>query len=471
MDLGGPDISEIRSLAERSRSLLGEMRAKAAVASTRRRDELDRFGGDATQLIERIAAQIASELADDLAKRHAADQEAHRHDVARLREELEAERGAWLAERSEWEAVRDEVEAELGVREGALAEQESRLATESVRDDSAHRAAIDELNASLGNERLRTAEAEAGAAALTGEVESLTAALAEASAQVGALAATPRELAELRGKFEMALEDLGRHRARVAELEEELSTRPAPGETEGAEAALLRQERDDLAAQVDQLMASPIATVAADDGEIDDLRRRFEMAVEDVRRLKTEKGELEDRLAAGGGQSAAPDAGGNDWESQKRRLLAALESEGEPSDTERQRDRATIQGTLQITDNVVAEKDREIQRLCAELETASGLDIGSVDAATAALLDEDELIKAGRERIQVLERALEEKVRTAELELSFERAQIARAQSEVAEQALELQTLRAAAAGQNPAVAGEARRNWLNKLGLGGAEV
>jgi DNA repair exonuclease SbcCD ATPase subunit len=460
MELGGPDISEIRSLAERSRSLLGEMRAKAAAASSRRRDELDRFGGDATQLIERIAAQIASELADDLTKRHAADQETHRQEVAALRESIDADRAAWLAERTEWEGVRDEVEAELAARETALAAAEERFAAESARDDSQRQAEVERLNAQIAELTASVAALEAN---LIGERTS-------AAATHQSLASADASIAELQGKFDLALGDLGRHRARVAELEGELASRPTPDGLEAAELVALRQERDNLAAQVAELLAAPAPFASASDDEHDDLRRRFEMAVEDIRQLRTTNAELEDRLAKGG-SGAVADTGGNDWESQKRRLIAALESEGEASDSHRHQERATIQGTIQITDGVVAEKDREIERLRSELEAASGVDLHSVDAATAALIDEDEVVRAARERVQALEATLEEKVRAAELELSIGRAKIARAQSELEEQALELQTLRGASAGPlGQAAGGEARRNWLNKLGLGGTE-
>ena len=79
------------------------------------------------------------------------------------------------------------------------------------------------------------------------------------------------------------------------------------------------------------------------------------------------------------------------------------------------------------------------------------------------------MIRAERERLASLEDQWQEKLRQAELELSLERAKIARTQNELAEQQLELETLRAAverATGE--AGAGETRQNWLNKLGLGG---
>jgi chromosome segregation ATPase len=126
---------------------------------------------------------------------------------------------------------------------------------------------------------------------------------------------------------------------------------------------------------------------------------------------------------------------------------------------------AAIQGTIQITDSVVAEKDAEIRRLKQQLADADADDIQPVSAVEAAVLDNDEVIRVERERIAKLEEEWREKIRTAELEMSVERAKIARAQSELAEQQMELETLRAASG--NGLAPGEARRNWFNKLGLG----
>ena len=137
-----------------------------------------------------------------------------------------------------------------------------------------------------------------------------------------------RERDELQQKFDLALQDLQRLRARGAELEQELSRRPESNQADSAELVALRAERDGLAARVEELEQRPAAQIDPNvEQQLSDLQRRFELAVEDLREYKTKCTKLEVQLAAASSKSHAPtpDAGGNDWESQKRRLLASLE--------------------------------------------------------------------------------------------------------------------------------------------------
>ncbi|TWT47454.1 hypothetical protein Pla111_10680 [Botrimarina hoheduenensis] len=449
MDPVAPEIAEIRSLAQRSQGLLSELRAKTSEKVERQRAGVEKLGSEASRLIEEVAAAIAGELAAELTEQH--DQRSQ-EDSQRFQEEnaaFQAERSAWEAERSEWNAVRDEIEAELAGRE------------EKLRADSAQQLA--EAGAAAAKER---AEIERLLDEQRNEANALR---AEALRLTEALDKTSREHAEVAGKFEMALTDLQSHRERVGELEQIIAERPEPGVSQGAELAQLRHERDQLIQRVEELEAgrSSADPSDADSNEIEDLRRRFEMAVEDVRALKNEKAELEDQLARSTpSKGIGAIAEGNDWESQKRRLLAELEGEGEPENSERTQERATIAGTIQITDGVVAEKDREIAQLRESLEQAG---CSSDNEVRAALLDEDEIILKERERLSALEASWQEKLRQAELELSLERAKIARSQNALAEQQIELETLRAAVerAASETGPSGEARQNWLKKLGLG----
>ena len=82
-----------------------------------------------------------------------------------------------------------------------------------------------------------------------------------------------------------------------------LARRPEASQTDSAELVALRAERDALAERIEQLERQPVAQVDADtEQQISDLRRRFELAVEDVRELKTKNAKLEAKLV---GQSAA----------------------------------------------------------------------------------------------------------------------------------------------------------------------
>jgi len=87
------------------------------------------------------------------------------------------------------------------------------------------------------------------------------------------------------------------------------------------------------------------------------------------------------------------------------------------------------------------------------------------------LIDADEVIAQHRARVRELEREVEEKLRTAELELSVERAKLARQKMELDDLKSELEAKRQQfeATGSMP-IQGQPKRNWRSKLGLNGDE-
>lgn len=475
MDPRGPAADALRQTTDCARHALEQLREGLRTADASRRSEANEIGTRATRLVEELAAKVAEELSADVARQQEAATSAQRLEIeqrlaaleadrdmlAADRETLQAERDslaadrlAWEAERDEWDKVRKEIEAELSAIEQRLVQQAQGLQREREAGPSSGEllSQVQQATDARIAAENELADAQRQLGQLTAKLEESTRALTEAT-EGGS------ELETLREKFEMALADLQSHRERVADLEGELSSRPTPEQDSSEELERLRQERDDLARRLEE--ASEFADPAQ---EMEDLHTRFQMAVEDLRQLKTENAELREQLASGG--QAVPDAGGDDWEAQKRRLLAALESEGESDEQSppRREERASIAGAIQITDAVVAEKDAEIRRLREQLASAS--DTGAAAGpGEAALLDNDEVIRAERQRIAQLEEEWREKIRTAELEMSVERAKIARAQSELADRQMELETLRSSGGGG--LAPGEGRRNWFNKLGLG----
>jgi chromosome segregation ATPase len=291
-----------------------------------------------------------------------------------------------------------------------------------------------------------------------------------------ARAGLERERDELQQKFDLALQDLQRLRARLAEVEQDLARRPESNQADSAELVALRAERDTLAARVEELGQQPATQIDANvEQQLSDLQRRFELAVEDLREYKTKSTKLEAQLAAASSQSRTPaaDTGGNDWESQKRRLLASLEESAEAPETpvEKQQ-RITIEGTIEMTDAVVAEKDRQIAELQSKL--AAG-DSTFVDAEHTRkvndLVEADDVIAVHRQRVRELEREMQEKLRAAELELSVERAKMARQRMELDELRSDLEAKKQEfeSSGGAP-VQGQPKRRWRDKLGLSGDE-
>ncbi|MEX2091558.1 MAG: hypothetical protein WD971_02720, partial [Pirellulales bacterium] len=277
---------------------------------------------------------------------------------------------------------------------------------------------------------------------------------------------------ELQQKFDLALEDMQRFRARVAELEQELASRPAPDDTDSVELVHLRAERDALAERITELEQKSTAPEDSDAAqERADLQRRFELAVEDVRDLKKRNAQLEVQRAASP-KSAVPEssAGLGSWEATKKQMLADLEGEGGDVDDDRQQERATIENTIRITDDALSHKDREIAELKSRL--AEGVSTAQdEDAAVHLLVDADEVIAKHRVRIAQLEKETQDKLRAAELELSVERARITRDTAHLTELKAEIDAQRASGETHSgPGGAQHPKRRWLTKLGLSGDE-
>jgi hypothetical protein len=320
------------------------------------------------------------------------------------------------------------------------------------------------------------AQARTTAAEFEAQLAAVKVTAASSNAEMAAIYETMRPIAEFEAqqqKFELALADVQKLKRENSALREELAERPEASDQESPELIGVRGERDALTARVAELEAAARATPAADpesQREREDLQRRFEMAVDDVRQLKQENAQLRDKLAAGGAPAVPAAAGGSDWASQRARLMAMLEEEDDGGDVtpERIAERATVQKTMAATDRVVANKDQEIAELRAQLESRS---VSRADASEAAKRDEvfdaDAEISAERERLAALTAEWESKLRAAELEFSVERAKLAREQAALRDKTLELERGQSASGqGADPIDHSKPRRRWLSALGL-----
>src|SRR6185369_588087 len=121
-----------------------------------------------------------------------------------------------------------------------------------------------------------------------------------------------RQRDELQQKFDLALQDVQRLRARLAEVEQDLARRPESNQADSAELVALRAERDTLVARVEELEQRPATNIDPNvEQQFSDLQRRFELAVEDLREYKTKSAKLESQLAAASSHSrtVTPDTG------------------------------------------------------------------------------------------------------------------------------------------------------------------
>jgi len=278
---------------------------------------------------------------------------------------------------------------------------------------------------------------------------------------------------------------------------EEWQAERARLEAQLMEARALSQQQPDLSEDLDRLraekkqletalaFAQKQADSAGNPQEMDDLRRRFEMAVQDVRELKAKNADLNDQLAkakSAAGKAAATGAAASnamDWESRKQQLLAKLEADSDDeADEKAQADKLTIEGTIRMTDQIIADKEKELIELRKLLEDQSsnigGLAVGA--AAIASMLDGDELIKQERATLKQMQEQLQEQLKRAEIDISVERAKLARERSTMEEKlrAFEQEKSKMPGVKDTPVIdtkkKGSGGGRWLSKLGLGGDE-
>jgi hypothetical protein len=180
----------------------------------------------------------------------------------------------------------------------------------------------------------------------------------------------------------------------------------------------------------------------------------------------------------------SPVGGRLDWEAEKRRILAAFEAETDPADVTqrleanfdaspqtRRVEPSPVNVALQCSEQVIVQRDREIeelkQRLTARQRPADS-EPGEA-AGSDPLLDNDTAVLEERQRLQQLQEECRKKLCQAEVDLAVERARLARQRAELDERSRRPNTDApsgpAKAAGTDPAQR-PVRRRWLAQLGI-----
>ena len=252
------------------------------------------------------------------------------------------------------------------------------------------------------------------------------------------------ELGEVKGELSRQSEELDDLVREKIELIQRLdAAEKYAGEGGGGEGDF-EAERDELRGEIERLQ-----------GENEELRRE----VESFKSRPAEPG--------GGTVHGAAVVAATDWESQKAQILAALEKEGEDVTSPRTEDRVKISEVLGRTDAVIAEKDREIRELTALLQERTE-NMGTVAVGAAAvgdLLDKDEIIVQERSRLEELKKEWEAKLRQAEVEISLERAALAREKQILAEAVAKHPEVKSHGHGEGKG-SETSRKKWMSALGL-----
>jgi len=153
-------------------------------------------------------------------------------------------------------------------------------------------------------------------------------------------------------------------------------------------------------------------------------------------------------------------------------MLQSLEDEDHPNSHSAD-DHSTIEGTIQITDRIIADKDQLIARLQKQLleEQASRPVAPVVHAEVAQHLDKDEAVSQERDRLKSLQTEWRENLRQAEIDISLERAKLARERAEIEEKMrLYRDNDETAPNGGSTEKSKPVRGRWLARLGLKDAE-
>lgn len=213
-------------------------------------------------------------------------------------------------------------------------------------------------------------------------------------------------------------------------------------------------------------------------GEVEQLRKACRELNGENANLAKEIADL--RMRAASRDVVVPQAAESmTWEQRKAAILEQLRQEdlgGAMPEQESQ----SLRQMIQKTSEEVEHRDREIAELRELLDQQSatfnarsnGDEVAMGAAGIAMMFDSDDLICEERGRLKEVQAEWDAKLRKAEVELSMERAKLARERRDVELKQGELEDkLRQIAQDQTPAQRQEEgkapRRRWLTQLGLG----
>ena len=203
--------------------------------------------------------------------------------------------------------------------------------------------------------------------------------------------------------------------------------------------------------------------------QVEQLRSQLLEARHEAVELRMQSNDLGSRLAKFQGASTGQKSETLTWEQRKEALLQQLEAETHAEAPCDPRKVLEIERIIEQTDNELERRDQEIADLKTLIEQQSiahdGMSIGV--AAIAEMIESDSLIISERMRLKELRDEWEQKQRQAEIEMSMERAKLAR-------ERLELQEKTRNYDDDNPPQTAEeikaskasTRGRWLARLGL-----
>lgn len=271
------------------------------------------------------------------------------------------------------------------------------------------------------------------------------------------------ELRDTRFQLQAANSQLAEYRAELKFYHEQTEAVPSIFDSEPSLGSLL----DDL--------PKPTVESSANDEHILQLQQQLEDALIEIAELREQNSDLAAQLAHQLASAAATDkqtgrGTGEQLTWEERKLLILKQLEDGSNDEENaipHEERLSIQEVLDATQAEIARRDDEIDELREiirmQSEARDGVAIGA--AGVAQLLDSDELLQQERQKLREIQEEWEAKLRQAEIDLSMERAKIARERIALEKQKEEASQTPAATLSESKEKSKE--RRWLSILGLG----
>jgi hypothetical protein len=389
------------------------------------------------------------------------------------------------------ETLREQLEqnlANLLQREARTARQRSTLAhsmrarrAESLLElELKRRELLQELDSVQAEEHAEISELRGELSALRGELRSTLDELQSSRTELNTLRS---ELEKSRGAQSDLRDQLAAAQAQAqaqAQLDSADNLASARSEEQEELIDALQQQLCDAQTELEQLRLQPPADpdtplrMQAQSDAIVDLKTLVARLEQQLDELRSQNSDLAAQLAKQQVQSSGPtphvtfQSESLSWEERKRLMMQQLEDESagtQGADDQVVERHLEIEQILETTQSEIERRDREIAELHSIIEqqsdTRQGVAIGA--AAFAQAFDNDEIIRQEREKLKEIQRQWEEKLRQAEIDVSLERAKLARERSQL-ETELE-NTKREKAAGEREPEKIK-KHKWLEHLGL-----
>jgi hypothetical protein len=299
-----------------------------------------------------------------------------------------------------------------------------------------------------------------------GELESL---LAEANTENAKLS---NLLHHARSEYQSLVEFIELDANADPGLEEQTSESPGLHDELVLEITQLRDQIQFLQNELSESQAEPAAAYAETAElriQVEKLRSQLLEARNEAVESRLQSNDLSSSLAKFKDPFEGQRSEALTWEQRKEALMRQLDAEtqsDEPCDPEKVLE---IQSIIQKTDAEIQRRDQEIQDLRYLLEqqaiAQNGMAIGV--AAVAEMIESDAMIIAERLRLQEMQQEWEKKQRQAEIEMSLERAKLARERLELQEKSRTFEADHPPESAEEKSATKErGRGRWLARLGL-----